>query len=252
MWKQTTPALYVHTTLMEKYAWPLAFLEFQFELVGSLTLGILASEPPGSLLWNCQFFLWQGFGGGVGVDTFYTPWLWGYVYLHLTEKPSKFLCLQSIWFTVSTCICLWLTLTDGNTCFYGVCHYCKKSEAACANDTIMEGSITIWLPSGWSLSTSRHPWQRTYREGRKAQWVQFTEWLCIFPQVIRRSQLDWGRVGQVHWDRLTDQQVQLCKLWEATSRTKFLKFRVKLKQHFVHFENILKKTKWLQYYPTWS
>jgi hypothetical protein len=54
------------------------------------------------------------------------------------------------------------TFLDGNMCFYGVCHYCKKEEAACANKTVMEGSLTIWLPQGWSLAKWRHPWQRTY------------------------------------------------------------------------------------------
>lgn len=58
----------------------------------------------------------------------------------------------------------------GNTCFYGVCYYCKKAEAACANGTIMEGSVTLWLPPGWSLRNWRHPWQRTYRDDRKALW----------------------------------------------------------------------------------
>ncbi|XP_028394809.1 glycosaminoglycan xylosylkinase-like [Dendronephthya gigantea] len=57
-----------------------------------------------------------------------------------------------------------------NTCFYGICYYCKKREAACANGDVMEGSVTIWLPEGWSLRNWRHPWQRTYREDRKARW----------------------------------------------------------------------------------
>eukprot|EP00795_Rhopilema_esculentum_P010650 gene10650-19392_t len=58
---------------------------------------------------------------------------------------------------------------DGDDCFYGVCYYCKKSEAACAKGKIMEGSVTIWLPDGWHLAKSRHPWQRTYNN-RKARW----------------------------------------------------------------------------------
>ena len=55
-----------------------------------------------------------------------------------------------------------------NTCFYGVCYYCKKAGAACANGTVMEGSVTLWLPAGWPLKNWRHPWQRTYRDDRKA------------------------------------------------------------------------------------
>ena len=57
---------------------------------------------------------------------------------------------------------------DGDECFYGVCYYCKKAEAACANGDIMEGSVTIWLPHGWELGKMRHPWQRTYNK-RKAR-----------------------------------------------------------------------------------
>ena len=59
-------------------------------------------------------------------------------------------------------------LDNGDTCFYGVCYYCSKSEPACASGNIMEGSITIWLPPGWELAKSRHPWQRTYTK-RKAR-----------------------------------------------------------------------------------
>eukprot|EP00794_Sanderia_malayensis_P016215 gene16215-17847_t len=57
-----------------------------------------------------------------------------------------------------------------DVCFYGVCYYCKKSEAACGNGNIMEGSITIWLPHGWELKNNRHPWQRTYRNDKIARW----------------------------------------------------------------------------------
>ena len=57
-----------------------------------------------------------------------------------------------------------------NTCFYGVCYYCKISEAACADGDMMEGSVTIWLPAGWDLKNWRHPWQRMYRANKKARW----------------------------------------------------------------------------------
>ena len=57
----------------------------------------------------------------------------------------------------------------GDTCFYGRCYYCKKEDAACANGTIMEGSVTLWLPQGWDLAKWSHPWQRTYSDTRKAR-----------------------------------------------------------------------------------
>lgn len=62
----------------------------------------------------------------------------------------------------------------------------------------MEGSLTLWLPDVWPLQKHRHPWGRTYREGKLARWVlslngkgslkgkslNFTELLLMF---IRRK-----------------------------------------------------------------
>ena len=64
-----------------------------------------------------------------------------------------------------------MLFSDGNTCFYGKCYYCKSSELACANGDIMEGSVTIWLPIWYQFKTWRHPYQRTYVPGRKAKSV---------------------------------------------------------------------------------
>lgn len=58
-----------------------------------------------------------------------------------------------------------------NTCFYGKCYYCRESEPACAEGEIMEGSLTLWLPDVWPLQKHRHPWGRTYREGKLARLV---------------------------------------------------------------------------------
>ncbi len=60
---------------------------------------------------------------------------------------------------------------DGNVCFYGECYYCKRAEAACAAGELMEGSLTLWLPKWYELTVKRHPYQRTYREGKKARLV---------------------------------------------------------------------------------
>lgn len=65
-----------------------------------------------------------------------------------------------------------LPLPPGNnTCFYGKCYYCRESEPACAEGEVMEGSLTLWLPDVWPLQKHRHPWGRTYREGKLARWV---------------------------------------------------------------------------------
>ena len=60
-------------------------------------------------------------------------------------------------------------LLGDNMCFYGVCYYCKPAEAACADGTKMEGSLTLWLPVHMSLRNWRHPYQRTYRDGHSAR-----------------------------------------------------------------------------------
>lgn len=56
-----------------------------------------------------------------------------------------------------------------NTCFYGKCYYCRETEPACADGDTMEGSVTLWLPDVWPLQKHRHPWGRTYREGKLAR-----------------------------------------------------------------------------------
>ena len=62
------------------------------------------------------------------------------------------------------------TNAEGNTCFYGACYYCKKSDPACGDGSIMEGSLTLWLPDKWKVKKQRHPWQRTYKDNKKAKW----------------------------------------------------------------------------------
>ena len=34
----------------------------------------------------------------------------------------------------------------------------------------MEGAVTLWMPDSWTLEKVRHPYQRTYREDKKARW----------------------------------------------------------------------------------
>ncbi|XP_060069797.1 glycosaminoglycan xylosylkinase-like, partial [Ylistrum balloti] len=52
-----------------------------------------------------------------------------------------------------------------NTCFYGMCHYCRgESTGVCGDGDIMEGVVMLWLPSTYELFNHNHPWKRTYRE----------------------------------------------------------------------------------------
>lgn len=71
---------------------------------------------------------------------------------------------------LSFCLSL-SSLAGNNTCFYGKCYYCRESEPACAEGEMMEGSLTLWLPDVWPLQKHRHPWGRTYREGKLARYV---------------------------------------------------------------------------------
>ncbi|XP_070581641.1 glycosaminoglycan xylosylkinase-like [Ptychodera flava] len=60
--------------------------------------------------------------------------------------------------------------SENNTCFYGECYYCNKNEPACAKGSYMEGSVTLWIPNSWPLQKWKHPWSRTYKDGKKARW----------------------------------------------------------------------------------
>lgn len=89
-----------------------------------------------------------------------------YVNLRTEVKPVATEQLLSTFLTVGN-----------NTCFYGKCYYCRETEPACADGDMMEGSITLWLPDVWPLQKHRHPWGRTYREGKLARW-EYDESYC--------------------------------------------------------------------------
>lgn len=65
-----------------------------------------------------------------------------------------------------------------NTCFYGVCMYCKREDPVCAEQNMLEGSITLWLPDSWVLKKVRHPWQRSYRSA-PAAWEVYKDYCLI-------------------------------------------------------------------------
>ena len=87
-----------------------------------------------------------------------------------------------------------VSLSPGNnTCFSGKCYYCRESEPACAEGEIMEGSLTLWLPDVWPLQKHRHPWGRTYREGKLARYESKNEfwsgkilWLFLLMFIWRK------------------------------------------------------------------
>uniref|UniRef100_T1HJI1 Fam20C domain-containing protein n=1 Tax=Rhodnius prolixus TaxID=13249 RepID=T1HJI1_RHOPR len=65
-----------------------------------------------------------------------------------------------------------------NTCFYGVCIYCKPDDGVCAKGSFLEGSIALWLPNKWETRRARHPWQRTYNKNQ-AMWEMYTEYCDV-------------------------------------------------------------------------
>jgi len=60
--------------------------------------------------------------------------------------------------------------SKNETCLYGVCKYCKPEFSVCSENGILEGALVLWLPDNVKLKSFRSPWQRTYRENKKASW----------------------------------------------------------------------------------
>lgn len=60
----------------------------------------------------------------------------------------------------------------GRLCFYGVCYYCHKDSSVCDNGHNLEGTIIHWLPQQLPLMHLPHPWARTYKRTKMAQWEE--------------------------------------------------------------------------------
>ena len=63
-----------------------------------------------------------------------------------------------------------LNVGRNETCFYGVCRYCTPEFNVCSENGLLEGALVLWLPNSVKLKSFRSPWQRTYRENKKAAW----------------------------------------------------------------------------------
>ncbi|CAD5116676.1 DgyrCDS5542 [Dimorphilus gyrociliatus] len=60
---------------------------------------------------------------------------------------------------------------EGNLCFYGKCLYCKgPDDGVCAQGDKLEGVVILWLPKKLTLEKWKHPWRRSYKEGRRMRW----------------------------------------------------------------------------------
>ncbi|XP_064089471.1 glycosaminoglycan xylosylkinase-like [Macrobrachium nipponense] len=57
-------------------------------------------------------------------------------------------------------------------CFFGVCYYCRKDASVCDNGSTFEGTVILWLPRRLPLTHIPHPWARTYKRTKLAQWEE--------------------------------------------------------------------------------
>uniref|UniRef100_T1JFA5 FAM20 C-terminal domain-containing protein n=1 Tax=Strigamia maritima TaxID=126957 RepID=T1JFA5_STRMM len=67
-------------------------------------------------------------------------------------------------------------------CFYGVCHYCRRSNAICADQSnVLEGALILWIPQ--KLKTYKHPWSRTYKKNVLARWEKENDYCAEVKQL---------------------------------------------------------------------
>uniref|UniRef100_A0A0K8UFU9 Glycosaminoglycan xylosylkinase n=4 Tax=Bactrocera latifrons TaxID=174628 RepID=A0A0K8UFU9_BACLA len=65
-----------------------------------------------------------------------------------------------------------ITETENGTeqyCLFGKCHYCNEEETVCGDEQNNIEGVLIYIVSG-SLAKRRSPWQRTYKEDKRAPW----------------------------------------------------------------------------------
>lgn len=54
-------------------------------------------------------------------------------------------------------------------CLFGKCHYCNEEETVCADDRHNIEGVIIYIVPG-TLAKRRSPWQRTYKDDKRAPW----------------------------------------------------------------------------------
>lgn len=78
---------------------------------------------------------------------------------------------------------------ENQTCFYGVCRYCKPEMSVCGrenNGDVIEAALVLWLPNSIKLKSNRSPWQRTYRKNVAAAWETDDQY-CV--KLVNQSKL---------------------------------------------------------------
>lgn len=67
-----------------------------------------------------------------------------------------------------------MTITPGENeteqyCLFGKCHYCNEEETVCGDENNNIEGVLIYIIPG-QLAKRRSPWQRTYKEDKRAPW----------------------------------------------------------------------------------
>lgn len=58
---------------------------------------------------------------------------------------------------------------DVEYCLFGKCHYCNEDETVCGDEKNNIEGVLIYIIPG-PLSRKRSPWQRTYKDDKRAPW----------------------------------------------------------------------------------
>ncbi|ELU15405.1 hypothetical protein CAPTEDRAFT_19398 [Capitella teleta] len=119
---------------------------------------------------------------------------------------------------------------DSNLCFYGKCMYCKsEADGVCAKGTKMEGAVVIFLPPQFEYKKHRHPWQRTYRDDKKARWEVDDAYCSLVKKVplYREGPLlndimdacvfDYmmGNADRHHYETFKDEPDSMLMMWDS-------------------------------------
>lgn len=70
---------------------------------------------------------------------------------------------------------------QNKTCIYGKCFYCKREDPVCSDsDGSLRGAILYYIPG--KLQSFRSPWQRTYKNNKRAIWESQANY-CVYVYV---------------------------------------------------------------------
>lgn len=69
-------------------------------------------------------------------------------------------------------------------CLFGKCHYCNEEETVCGDDQHNIEGVIIYIVPG-ALAKRRSPWQRTYKDDKRAPWEDdMTYCKCVEQELL--------------------------------------------------------------------